>query len=171
MFFLQLYREPKNHATFHIQSDIAIILGRNTVCPRSSDSFYLVTYYIKWFTTVPWYLPSLLLGGSLLVENGFLCNTEILLSKFFCCWKIPLRRGVFKYMVKRKGIPARKVKTIIWSFQGNCLHRVKWYFVIWFDNFQLFFHWHIMCLSSDHGLKSPCTHVNMYRNLSKPGQF
>jgi len=24
---------------------------KNTVCPRSSDQFYVVTYYIKWVTT------------------------------------------------------------------------------------------------------------------------
>ena len=24
---------------------------QNTVCPRSSDPFYLVTYFIKWVTT------------------------------------------------------------------------------------------------------------------------
>ena len=27
------------------------ILCRNTVCPRSSDPFYTITYYIKWVTT------------------------------------------------------------------------------------------------------------------------
>ena len=26
-------------------------LALSTVCPRSSDPFYTVTYYMKWFTT------------------------------------------------------------------------------------------------------------------------
>ena len=26
-------------------------LPSDTMCPRSSDPFYIVTYYIKWFTT------------------------------------------------------------------------------------------------------------------------
>ena len=29
------------------------IFKKYTVCPRSSDPFYIVTYYIKWVTT-PW---------------------------------------------------------------------------------------------------------------------
>ena len=32
----------------------ALVLARqwqSTVCPRSSDPFYIVTYYIKWVTT------------------------------------------------------------------------------------------------------------------------
>ena len=26
-------------------------MGLDTVCPRSSDQFYIVTYYMKWVTT------------------------------------------------------------------------------------------------------------------------
>ena len=28
-----------------------LLASDNTVCPRSSDTFYIVSYYIKWVTT------------------------------------------------------------------------------------------------------------------------
>ena len=67
---------------------------RSTVCPRSSDPFYIVTYYIKWVTTswtysiykclhsvfVPWYI-----SGEL--EKRVLLCIQLLLNHIQTCVK------------------------------------------------------------------------------------
>ena len=44
---LHLGKKPKQNIT---GGDMVFILY-GTVCPRSSDPFYIVAYYIKWVTT------------------------------------------------------------------------------------------------------------------------
>ena len=42
---LQIFKQPIN------KSKLSNRRSLHTVCPRSSDPFYIVTYYIKWVTT------------------------------------------------------------------------------------------------------------------------
>ena len=74
--------------------DQVCIFNRHTVCPRSSDPFYIVSYYVTWVTT-SWAYCRKHIGSKAMpqspCENISPCNSS-LIKLYFACNSI-LSRG------------------------------------------------------------------------------
>ena len=44
------------HCVEETEANLSPLVQLFTVCPRSSDPFYIVTYYIKWVTTLQYFI-------------------------------------------------------------------------------------------------------------------